>query len=182
MLRPFIGVIVVWLTERALGPELSLWLGAAVGLSIAGYVWRIGRAKVMDLAAPFLVATLALGRSTLGEGVADWGGPFIFGGLAAVALISVLIGRSFTEADGRERSPAAVHGTRAFCTVHRQMSLGWAAGLAGLAGWFPLAAGFGWSDSVLAALVPVVVLAAGHRLSERFAVGRLAPTGSADDG
>lgn len=177
MLRAFLGVIVAWLTARALGPVLSLWLGATVGLVAAAYAWRGGRAKLMDIAAPMLVVLLALARLAFGDRMDGFGGALLFGGLAVVAAISVALGRPFTAAYGRERSPAETHDTPTFRSLHRTMSLGWAAGFALMSLWSLTAARQGWSDSLPAHLVPIVFVIAGERLSERFAQARLASRG-----
>jgi hypothetical protein len=134
ILLGFAPYIVFYLVTRAVSVEIGLWAALAVALVNAGRDWaRSGSLKVLEAGTVLLFAALAGVTAALHWQWTLMGVRLaVDGGLLAIVLASLAIGRPFTLQYARERVPQAFWRAPLFLTVNRRITWAWAGAFAAL--------------------------------------------------
>lgn len=132
ILLGFAPYIAFYLLTRGVSVEIGLWAALAVALVNAGRDWaRSGSLKVLEIGTVLLFAALAGFTAAL-----QWPWTLmgvrlaVDGGLLAIVLASLAIGRPFTLQYARERVPRAVWAMPLFLAINRRITWAWAGAFA----------------------------------------------------
>ncbi len=125
MLRGFLPLIAIWLLGYLVDWEAALLTGLGLAGVIAANGALRGKFRSFELAVFVILAALAVFDLVFGRAPGVWPGTVIYAGLAVFAAGSVVVGRPFTLAYGRERVHPDTWSAPGFPPVHRKISLVW---------------------------------------------------------